>query len=252
MYGDTESVIRITGTPAALTRSATYFPARWKMLDTDDQDMGASSVMLLNVPGATPADYAVTASKDAHLYVVPSATLGMPAGGGETVDLPLSMNNHSARVSPVAYTTSSGIHFSLTVDRGPYPACPAGTPADPGQAALMGFTVTPSPFKVTVNWCTNIGGPTMGDPNTIKNRSADPLVTTTDGRSNAIVWVAGSMSQTAGGTTANILYGIDGETGKVLYSGGNCTGIHQWTTPIAVKGHIVIGADNKLCSWSPQ
>jgi hypothetical protein len=120
------------------------------------------------------------------------------------------------------------------------------------MAALMGFTVTPSPFKVTLNWCTNIGGPTMGDAGTIKNRSADPLVTTTDGKSNPIVWVGGSNGQATSGLTANLLYGIDGETGAVLYKGGNCAGIRQWTTPIAVKGHIVVGGDGKLCSWSPQ
>ena len=92
----------------------------------------------------------------------------------------------------------------------------------------------------------------MGDAGTIKNRSASPLVTTTDGMSNPIVWVAGTATQTGSGTTANLLYGVDGETGKVLYKGGNCAGIRQWTTPIAVKGHIVLGGDGRLCSWSPR
>jgi len=73
-------------------------------------------------------------------------------------------------------------------------------------------------------------------------------VTTTDGKSQPIVWVAGSMSQATAGSTANLLYGIDGETGAVLYKGGNCAGIRQWTTPIPVKGHIVVGGDGHLCS----
>jgi hypothetical protein len=77
-------------------------------------------------------------------------------------------------------------------------------------------------------------------------------VTTTDGKANPIVWVGGSMSQAQAGSSANLLYGIDGETGQVLYKGGNCAGIRQWTTPIAVKGHIVLGGDGHLCSWSPQ
>ncbi|HXI58886.1 MAG TPA: hypothetical protein VNO55_22620, partial [Polyangia bacterium] len=253
MYGDTESIIRLTGLPNALTRSDAYYPARWRQLDTDDQDFGASSVMLLDVPGATPSKYGVSASKDAHLYFINSAMLGTAGGGGEVIDMTLSTSNHSARVSPVAYTTSSGIHVALTVDRGPYMGCPAGSTADPALAVLMGFTVTPgSPIKVTQNWCTTIGGPAMGDAGTIKNRSADPLVTTTNGMSNPIVWVGGSMSQATAGTTASLLYGIDGENGKVLYKGGNCPGIRQWTTPIAVNGHIVAGGDGRLCSWSPQ
>jgi hypothetical protein len=92
----------------------------------------------------------------------------------------------------------------------------------------------------------------MTDAGTIRNRSASPLVTTTDGEKEPIVWVAGSTSQGMPGMTASLLYGIDGETGKVLYMGGDCPGIRQWTTPIAVKGHIVVGGDGHLCSWSPQ
>jgi hypothetical protein len=253
MYGDTESIIRITGTPTALARSGAYYPARWRQLDTDDQDFGASSVMLLNVPGSTPSSYAVSASKDAHLYFVDSAKLGTDGGGGETIDLTLSTSNHSARTSPLAYTTASGIHVAITVDRGPFMGCPAGSTVDPAMAMLVGFTVTPgSPIKVTQNWCTTIGGPTMNDMGTIRNRSGSPLVTTTDGKSQPVIWVGGNTSQVAAGLTATMLYGIDGETGAILYKGGNCPGIRQWTTPIAVKGHIVLGGDGHLCSWSPQ
>jgi hypothetical protein len=195
----------------------------------------------------------VSASKDAHLYVVNAATLGTDGGGGEAIDMTLSTSDHSARVSPVSYTSASGLHFALTVDRGPYMGCPASSTADPAMAALMGFTVTPgNPIKVTQNWCTTIGGPAMSDNGTVRNRSASPLVTTTDGMSQPILWVAGSASQTTAGTTANFLHAIDAETGAILYKGGNCPGIRQWTTPIAVKGHIVLGGDGKLCSWSPQ
>jgi hypothetical protein len=251
-YGDSESILRISGAPGALTRKDGYYPTRFKQMDVDDQDFGSSSVMLLNVPGATPSKVGVTVSKDAHLYVVDLAKLGNADGGGELVDLPLTPSNHSARVSPVAYTTATGIHVAVTVDRGAYTGCP-GTAPDPGMAILEGFTVSATnPIKVTQSWCTTIGGPTMADNATIKNRSASPLVTTTDGKANPIVWVAGSASQATSGTTANLLYGVDGETGVVLYHGGNCAGIRQWTTPIAVKGHIVVGGDGHLCSWSPQ
>jgi len=53
-WGDSEAIIRLTGMPSTLARTGAYFPARWKQVDIDDQDFGASSVMLLNVPGATP------------------------------------------------------------------------------------------------------------------------------------------------------------------------------------------------------
>jgi hypothetical protein len=255
MYGDSEAIIRLSGMPTALARKDAYFPMRWRQMDQDDQDFGSSSVLLLNVPGATPANYAVSVSKDAHMYFANAAMLGMATGGGEVLDMQLTTTptNHSARTSPVSYTSASGLHVAITVDRGPYTMCPTTpTAVDMNTSILMGFTVAANPFKVTPAWCTNVGGPAMGDPGTIKNRTASPLVTTTDGKANPIVWVGGSMSQTMGGTPANLLYGVDGETGAVLYKGGNCTGIRQWTTPIAVKGHIVLGGDGHLCSWSPQ
>jgi hypothetical protein len=255
-YGDSEAIVRLTGMPSALARSDEYYPARWKMMDTGDQDMSSSSVLLLNVPGATPANYAVTVSKDGHLYFLNSAMLGMAGGGGEVVDLTLSETNHSARISPVSYTTSSGIHIAITIDRGvmgcPGGSADGGTAGSVGMATLMGLKVVAgSPVTVTPSWCATVGGPTMADMATIKNRSASPLVTTTDGMSQPIVWVAGSASQAMANTTASLMYAVDGETGKILYSGGNCTGIRQWTTPIAVNGRIIAGGDGHLCAWSP-
>ncbi|HVU49428.1 MAG TPA: hypothetical protein VHL80_02015 [Polyangia bacterium] len=250
-YSDSEGVIRLSGIP--IVKKDAYWPVRFKQMDTDDQDMSSSSVLLLNVPGATPANYAITESKDAHLYFLDASKLGAATGGGELVDMTLTNSNHSARISPVSYTTATGIHIAVTVDRGPYLGCPANSTADGTLAALIGLTVTPgSPATVAINWCTPIGGPTSADGGTIRNRSASPLVTTTDGHANPILWIAGSASQTATNTPATVLKAIDGETGAVLYSGGNCAGIRQWTTPIAVKGHIVLGGDAKLCSWSPQ
>jgi hypothetical protein len=28
--------------------------------------------------------------------------------------------------------------------------------------------------------------------------------------------------------------------------------VRKWTSPIAVRGRIVVAADGKLCSWSPH
>jgi hypothetical protein len=251
-YSDSEGIIRLSG--VALTKKDFYFPARYKMMDTADQDMSSSSVLLLPIPGGST--YAITESKDAHLYFLDASKLGSATGGGELIDQALTgpTINHSARTSPVSYTTATGIHIALTVDRGPYVGCPATSTADGSLAILAGFTVKPGATPtITENWCTAIGGPSSQDMGTVRNRSASPLVTTTDGHSNPIVWVAGSTSQTGTNVPANLLFGIDGETGAVLFQdkGGNCIGIRQWTTPIAVKGHIVIGGDNKLCSWSP-
>jgi hypothetical protein len=50
------------------------------------------------------------------------------------------------------------------------------------------------------------------------------------------------------------LTAVDGDTGKVLFAetASTCGKIHNMSSPIAVKGRIVVGADGKLCSWSLQ
>jgi hypothetical protein len=49
------------------------------------------------------------------------------------------------------------------------------------------------------------------------------------------------------------LMGVDGDTGASIYAsatGDTCSGVRQWSSPIAVKGRIVAGGDTHLCSWS--
>jgi hypothetical protein len=48
------------------------------------------------------------------------------------------------------------------------------------------------------------------------------------------------------------LQAFDGETGTMLYSGGNCGGVHRHTSPIVANGRVIIGGDGHLCSWSVQ
>jgi hypothetical protein len=181
--------------------------------------------------------------------------------GGQVVDLTLSSTGQSGRTSPVSYTTGNTSYVALTIDRGAM-GCPTTPAIDPGQPVLMGLSVTPgtSPaITVTPKWCVTVGGQAWPPMPTIGNRSSSPIVTTTDGSSEPIVWVMGSNTTITNplGTNASVLYGVDGVSGMTLYSGGNCTstgtgpsGVHQFTVPIAVKGHIVAGAGQHLCSWS--
>ena len=46
------------------------------------------------------------------------------------------------------------------------------------------------------------------------------------------------------------LRGVDGDTGAVIYSATNsCAGVAKWTSPIAVKGRIVVAGNGRLCAW---
>jgi hypothetical protein len=50
------------------------------------------------------------------------------------------------------------------------------------------------------------------------------------------------------------LAALNSDVGVTLYNGGNgpCQGVRSFTSPIAVKGRIIVGADGQLCSWSPH
>jgi hypothetical protein len=76
------------------------------------------------------------------------------------------------------------------------------------------------------------------------NPCGSPLVTSTDGTNDMIVWVVG-----AGGDQR--LHGYDGDTGAVIYDGNDLIlGTHTYsTTGIVARGCIYIGTDNKVYAF---
>jgi len=134
---------------------------------------------------------------------------------------------------PAAYTTTGGTRVTLTTDVGAQ--CPGMAGAN---SVVMAVAIPPGapPVPQTL-WCA---------PITVNGGPASPIATTTDGKNEAIVWVM----------SGNRLMGYDGESGAVVFNGGGasdtCTAVRRWTSPIAVKGRIVVGGDGHLCSWSPQ
>jgi hypothetical protein len=88
--------------------------------------------------------------------------------------------------------------------------------------------ITPaSPPTMSVVWCATSG--TQGSP----------IVTTTDGSANPIVWVVGTK-----------LLGFDGVSGKPVYTGTDTVAnVRKFTSPIAAHGRIYIGADDKVYAF---
>jgi hypothetical protein len=75
------------------------------------------------------------------------------------------------------------------------------------------------------------------------------MVTTTDGRSEAIVWGLGAES-------GNRLMGFDGDTGQVVFGGGGASeamsNIRRLSTPIAAKGRIFVASDTAVYAFTTQ
>jgi hypothetical protein len=220
---DSEEVVRITGM-GTLDRSSDknlYYPAAWHDMDAGDLDFGSCSPVYLEVPGATPSTLVAAPSKNGHLFLLDSKNLG--GMNGHVVDLAAGNSFYTA---PAAYTTGQGVHLAFTA--GTSGLCPDGRSGVVIISLVVPAASPPTPRAV---WCTNIAGVTS------------PIATTTDGKNEAIVWFM----------NGTYLYAADGDTGLLLYTGTEaCQGVRSLTSPIAVKGRIVAGADNGLCSWSPR
>src|SRR5207253_7495660 len=84
--------------------------------------------------------------------------------------------------------------------------------------------------------------PVWGAPG---NACGSPFVTSTDGTNNMIVWVVGTDGD-------QHLHGYNGDTGAVIYAGGDfIPGTHSYsTTGIVARGRIYIGTDNKVYAFT--
>jgi hypothetical protein len=69
-----------------------------------------------------------------------------------------------------------------------------------------------------------------------------PISTTVDGLNSPIVWFVYNSS----------LYAYNGDSGSQIFMANPCGNVEKQTAPIAADGHVVVGADGKLCSYSVQ
>jgi len=212
---DSEEVVRITG---MATRSDVYFPAVWQQMDNQDADFGSSSAIVIDVPGATPSTMVVAPAKTGHVYFLDAKKLG--GMGGELIDLAAGTSGFTA---PASYQSSKGTFVTMTLGS---VRCPGG-----GSGQIAGILVSPgAPAKAEVSWCASAQG------------RYSPIATTTDGKSESLVWFMNGSKLNA----------VDGETGQVVFNGGagDCPNVIKWTSPIVVKGRVVVAAGGRLCSWS--
>jgi len=224
---NSEAVLRITGMAQFDgTDKSEFYPAQWKSMDNADADLGGSNSTLVTIPGSTPEKVVVAIGKDGRFFLLDPNNLG--GQDGSIVELEVASTSQPAmgavKTVPTAYQTAKGTYVAFTADSGPM--CPSQI----NGKAIVAVRITPgAPPTADVAWCAP--GP---------NPSSAPIATTSDGKSDAIVWYIN------GGQ----LKGVDGDTGESVFGGeGMCSGVQRWTSPIAVKNRIVTGANGKLCSW---
>src|SRR4029077_20332104 len=127
--------------------------------------------------------------------------------------------------APAAYRTGDGVHVSF---QGQGAHCPA-TSRGNGLTVLQ--VRSGPPPSLAAAWCGALRG------------QGAPIVTTTDGRSNPIVWVLGAEGD-------DRLHGFRGDNGETLFAGGGAheamSGLRHFQTLLATDDRLYVGADGRL------
>jgi hypothetical protein len=228
-FGHQESILRLQAGPAFSTTATDYFtPTNWRALDSGDTDLGGSGPIVVDVPGATPSKLVVALGKDGIIYLVNRENLGgIVAAAGQQGIASATVSSNAIIQAGASYTTAMGTYV---VFKGNGSGCPGGTRGDI-TAVKISATNPPRP---TVAWCATQGGP------------GSPMVTTTDGQAEAVVWGLGTTK----------LMGFDGDTGAVVFNGGaatdSLTPISNFVTPIAARGRIFVATNSAVHAFTTQ
>ena len=217
-----EAVIRLPADLRFSGQPVDYFaPADWRALDERDADLGGVAPVLFDLPGngdATPMVLAL--GKDGKAYLLDRRNLG--GIGGSLASRQVSPA--PIRTAAAAFPTADGVFAAF---EGPGSDCPAGS----ARGGLTVLKLGPgTPPSIGTAWCGAVNG-----------RGA-PIVTTTDGRSNPIVWMLGAEGD-------NRLYGFRGDTGERLFVSEPIPGLRHFQTLIATQDHLYVAADDGLYAF---
>lgn len=234
-WGGGEAVIRL-GLGAKFSGDpADYFaPSNWLRLDDGDNDIGGSGPIFIDLLGAAPSQLLVALGKNGVAYLLdPNRLGGIGSGNGIQGEGLQSEKVSSGQIinAAAAYKTASGTYVVFET-RGTGIGCP-GTRGN--LVALR--IVASSPPSITVAWCANnMGG-------------GSPMVTTTDGTSEAVVWTVGTG-------LSNRLHAFNGETGATLFAGGGpdeqMASVQNFQTPIEVNGRVFVAANNRMYAFTTE
>jgi len=224
-WGGGEAVIRFSAAGGAAfgNQAADFFaPPDWQQLDSGDKDIGSSSPLVLDVPGATPSRVVFQLGKPTTAWLLDPSNLG---GIGNGLVSQAGVTGGETATAPASYTTTSG---TFVVANAP---CPGG-----GTVTALKVSAT-SPPRLSAAWCADQhGGGTVA-------------VSTIDGTNDSIVWGLGATGDNSV-SGDNRLHAFNGDTGAVLYGGGGAADgmvhIGRFEAPMIAKGSIYVGALNEL------
>ena len=224
-WSDGEAIVRLAPDLHHSRDKADFFaPADWHALDLRDADLGGTHPLLLDVPAASGNQKLILAlGKDGKAYLLDRDNFG-GLGGALLTDR---VADSAILGAPVTYPASDGVFVAFA---GIGTHCPS-TARNSGIVVLK--IQSGSPPTITTAWCGALRG--LGSP----------IVTTTDGRANPIVWIVGAESD-------NRLHGFRGDTGEplVVAPTSGMTGVRHFQTLIATPDRLYVGADSGIYAFA--
>ena len=226
-WSDGEAVFRLAPDLRRDDRPQNFFaPSDWRALDARDADLGGTNPLPLDVPspgGRTTLLLAL--GKDGRAYLLDRDRLG-GIGGSLVSEI---VSTRAIRTAPAAYPAADGVFVAF---QGQGAHCP---PSSRGRGLTVLQIRSGSPPSLVTAWCGALRG------------EGAPIVTTTDGRSNAIVWILGAEGD-------DWLHGYRGDTGEPLFAGGGredaMTGLRHFQSLSATGDRLYIGADGRLYAFA--
>jgi hypothetical protein len=223
-WGNGEAVFRLAPDLARSSRPQDFFAAAdWRALDAEDADLGGTNPLPLDAPRSGGVERLVLAlGKDARAYLLDRDDLG--GIGGEL--LAATVSTGPIRTAPATWAAGDSVMVAFG---GEGARCPGPSPDD-GLTVLRITAGTPP--KLATAWCGAV-------------RGGVPIVTTTDGRANPIVWMLGAEGD-------GRLHGFRGDTGEGLFDGPReaLAGLRHFGTLIATSDRLYVGADGRLYAFS--
>jgi hypothetical protein len=221
-YGDGESVEKLKpGLARSNSNADFYAPANWHTLDDGDLDLGGTEALPVNVSSGNgkTAPRVIAFGKDGNAYLLDRANLGGIGGKADIV----AVSTGQIKTGPAVYSTATEDRVAIT-NQSPIGCSTTGI--------MMIKLVRRGDAPLTVDWCANYGG------------DGSPIITTTDGTANPIVWVTGAEGD-------NELHGFNALTGATVFNGSGTTmsGLHHFSTLIAAGGRLYVGADNTVYAF---
>jgi hypothetical protein len=219
---DGEAIIRLKPGLAHSTNTADYFtPSNWQTLDNDDADLGGTEAFPIAVPSQSgpAAPQVIALGKDGNAYLADRTNLGGIGG-----QLAVTQVSHNEIITaPAVYNTAAAAMVVFRNANG----------LKCGGSSLSMLNITTGASPITEAWCAGLNG------------AGAPIVTTTNGGANPLVWITGAEGD-------NLLHGFDAMTGSVVFAGGgqSMTGLHHFQTILAANHHLYVGADNKVWAFT--